>query len=532
MKCVQNKTVSPDFFFYIVFFLKVYFLSNYYKSMSYNADARIFETQIVISNTTNSVGATTGSFVNLGGLSTMDTYIKGHTVINTVDVTPNLNDIVFEKQNVLDNNISEFTNIENFFFDSSKTTSFKAIINITVSAASAKYAVWEINGLYKPNGWVITASFTGDLTGVDFTIVNDAGIGRMRYKNANTTGTTTIRYRASTTAPPGSTPIGASVGVITNTTGPFLANNLIYASGVDTLASTDITYNANVLSIGGTSRILAASGSTFTNFSNGGAITSIGDASIGKKLIVGEKIGIANTAPTYQLDVVGDINFTGTFYKNGNIYSGSEIWATNGTSVYYTSGNIGVGTSAPGHSLDVNGSTRTTNLLFSNSTCTNVLATAISSGSVHTSSVSSTNVSATNSTITNILSTAVSSGSVITNTVNLGSSGLFSGSFVAANDQSSAANVTGYAFSNGSVRSFTSYATVSVARSSGGNLYESFTLEGIQTEEGWMLFISRVGNVSGVNFTITIGGQIQYTSTNQANWTSTTIKFNAIQIFI
>lgn len=500
--------------------------------MSYNADARIFETQIVISDTTNSVGATTGSFVNLGGLSTMDTYIRGHTVINTVDVTPNLNDIVFEQQNVLTNNVSEYTNIENFIFDSSKTTSFKSIINITVSAAQPKYAVWEINGLYKPTGWVITSSFTGDLTGVDFTIVNDSGIGRMQYKNSNNTGTTTIRYRATTTAPPGSTPIGASVGIISNTTGPFIANQMIYASSADTLASTDISYTANVLTVGGSSRILAASGSTFTNFSNGGAITSIGDASVAKKLIVGQKIGIANTAPAFQLDVSGDVNFTGTLYKGGNIYSGSEIWATNGTSVYYTTGNIGIGTSAPGYSLDVAGSIRSTNVLTTNSTVTNVLATSVSSGSVYATTVTSTGIHGSNSTISNIAATAVSSGSVVTSSVNLGSSGMFSGSFVAANNQGAAANVTGFLFNNGTVRSFTSYATASVVRSAGGSLYESFTIEGIQTDNGWSLYVSRVGDNSGVAFSITSGGQIRYTSSDQANWTSTTIKFHAIQLFL
>lgn len=500
--------------------------------MSYNADARIFETQIVISDTTNSVGATTGSFVNLGGLSTMDTYIRGHTVINTVDVTPNLNDIVFEKQSVLSNNIAEFTNITDFFFDSSKTTSFKSIISITVSAATSKYAVWEINGLYKPSGWVITSSFTGDLTGVDFTIANDSGIGRMQYKNSNTTGTTTIRYRASTTAPPGSTPIGASVGVITNTTGPFIANQMIYASSADTLASTDITYNANVFTIGGASRILAASGSTFTNFSNGGAITSIGDASVAKSLIVGQRIGVANTAPSFQLDITGDINFTGTLYKGGNIYSGSEIWATNGTSVYYTTGSIGIGTSAPGYALDVVGGIRGTDLRASNSTVTNVLATSVSSGSVHATTVTSTGIHGSNSTISNIVATSVSSGSVITSSVNLGSSGMFSGSFVAANGQGSPANVTGFLFSNGSVRSFTSYATASVIRSAGGSKYESFTLEGIQTDNGWTLFVSRVGDNSGVSFSITSGGQIRYTSSEEVDWTSTTIKFHAIQLFL
>ena len=316
--------------------------------MAYNDDAQIFERQIVIENTSQQAGATSGSIINKGTLSTLDTYISGHTIVNNVKITPNLNDIIFEQQATLANNQASFTNITDFFFDDSVTTSFKTMINVTVSDTLAKHAVWEINGLYKPTGWVITSSFTGDLTGVQFSIDNQAGgIGQIQYKNANTSGTTIIRYRATTTAPPGSTPIGVSNGVITNTSGPFLANNLIYANTADTLASTDIIYNSNVFTIGGASRLVAEKGTDFVNFSNGGAITSMGDVSVAKRVIVGQKIGIATTAPAYTLDVAGDINFTGNFYKNKNIYSGSEIWETNGTGVFYTKGNVGFGTSNP-----------------------------------------------------------------------------------------------------------------------------------------------------------------------------------------
>ena len=344
--------------------------------MAYNDDAQVFERQIVIENTSQQAGVTSGSIVNKGTLSTLDTYITGHTIVNDVKITPNLNDIIFEQQSTLANNQASFTNITDFFFDDSAATSFKAIINVTVSAGQAKYAVWEINGLYKPSGWVITSSFTGDITGVDFSIANqEGGIGQVQYKNSNTSGTTTIRYRATTTAPPGSTPIGVSGGVITNTSGPFLANNLIYANTDKTLATTDITYNSNLFTIGGSSRLIGENATSFVNFSNGGAITSMGDASVAKRMIIGEKVGIATTAPSYALDIVGDINFTGTFYKNKSIYSGSEIWATNGTNVFYTQGNVGFGTTNPSHQLDVAGGIRSTSLSSGSISTTNIIAT-------------------------------------------------------------------------------------------------------------------------------------------------------------
>ena len=443
--------------------------------MAYNDDAQVFERQIVIENTSQQAGVTSGSIVNKGTLSTLDTYITGHTIVNNVKITPNLNDIIYEQQATLANNQASFTNITDFFFDDSAATSFKAIINVTVSTGQAKYAVWEINGLYRPSGWVITSSFTGDITGVDFSIANqEGGIGQVQYKNSNTSGTTTIRYRATTTAPPGSTPIGVSGGVITNTSGPFLANNLIYANTDKTLATTDITYNSNLFTIGGSSRFIAEKATSFVSFSNGGAITSMGDASVAKRIIVGEKVGIATTAPSYALDVVGDINFTGTFYKNNNIYSGSEIWGTNGTSVFYTQGNIGFGTTTPSYQLDVSGSARVTSgfqadtilastsissglLIATNATASNIVATTFSSGSVSATNIDSTSLTsgsilattivgstsvssgmlaATNATVTNIVATALTAGALKTSDISL------NGNLVATGDITAFGNLS------------------------------------------------------------------------------------------
>jgi hypothetical protein len=388
--------------------------------MSYNVDAQVFETQIVIENTTQPAGVTSGSIINKGSLSTLDTYVTGHTVINNVKITPNLNDIIYEQQATLANNQQTYIDITDFYFDDSICNSFKALINVTVSTGDAKHAVWEINGLYKPSGWVITSSFTGDLTGVQFSMVNkEGGIGQVQYLNTNTSGTTIIRYRATTTAPPGTTPLDITSGVITNTSGPFITNNLVYANSTNTLATTDIVYNSNVLRIGGASRIVGERATDFVNFSNGGAITSMGDASVAKRMIVGQKIGIANTDPGYSLDISGDINFTGNFYKNGSLYSGSEIWTTNGTKVFYTAGNIGLGTSDPNHKLEVVGGIKSSSGL----TTSSIISTSVTSGSV-----SSTNVIATNGTVSNALVTSLSSGSaVVSGNATFGSNVLVAG---------------------------------------------------------------------------------------------------------
>ena len=106
---------------------------------------------------------------------------------------------------------------------------------------------------------------------------------------------------------------------------------------------------------------------------------------------------------------------------------------------------------------------------------------------------------------------------------------MYSGSFIASNNVISATNVTGFSFSNANIRSFNASASVSVVLSAGTSLYGMVNLNGTQNASGWSLYTETLGDETGITFTITNAGQIQYTSTNQSNWTSTTFRFNAQQ---
>ena len=99
-------------------------------------------------------------------------------------------------------------------------------------------------------------------------------------------------------------------------------------------------------------------------------------------------------------------------------------------------------------------------------------------------------------------------------------------SFSAANNQTSAADVTGLAFANATVRSFE--ALISVTIDASADLFETFKLVGIQRGADWQLISESVGDDSGLVFSITNTGQVQYTSTNVAGFVSNTIKFRAI----
>ena len=68
-------------------------------------------------------------------------------------------------------------------------------------------------------------------------------------------------------------------------------------------------------------------------------------------------VGIGKVLPAYNLDVLGDINFTGSLRQNGTTFGGSGGvgWAASGSNIYSNS-NIGIGTSTPSYPLHVQGS--------------------------------------------------------------------------------------------------------------------------------------------------------------------------------
>jgi len=67
-----------------------------------------------------------------------------------------------------------------------------------------------------------------------------------------------------------------------------------------------------------------------------------------------KSVGINTSSPAYELDVVGDINFTGNIYQNSNLFS---IWTQSSSNIYYNSGNVGIGVSDPNGKLHIYEST-------------------------------------------------------------------------------------------------------------------------------------------------------------------------------
>lgn len=194
--------------------------------------ASFFEQPISVLATYDSTSTTSGSLLTKGGLGVqLSAHIGEQLTVNSVNITPSLGDIVYEREKVLTNNISNAT-VGDFYFYNDSTQSFKAVVSVNINDTTDKNAIFTLNGTLKPAGWSLNSTFTGDVTGVRFSIndttINSRAAGELLYTNTNTSGSTTIRFKANTLSPTG----------VSNDAGS-------YATVPTTLNATGIDYTPN-----------------------------------------------------------------------------------------------------------------------------------------------------------------------------------------------------------------------------------------------------------------------------------------------
>jgi len=107
-----------------------------------------------------------------------------------------------------------------------------------------------------------------------------------------------------------------------------------------------------------------------------------------------------------------------------------------------------------------------------------------------------------------------------------GSSGDIEETAFAGAESAASASVTGFAFANGTVRSFRALAHVEVDATA--DLFEVFYMEGIQKGSGWEMSVSSTGDDTLVTFDINSSGQVTYSSSTYAGFASMDISFRAI----
>ena len=179
----------------------------------------------------------------------------------------------------------------------------------------------------------------------------------------NTTGkiTTTNRIGIGTTNP------ATSLHVITNTVqfGYLVRGQNIGTGSLENLLQTDkgiCTWGLNS-TLGGAMLETAGAGDLVFNLRTGGNVVFSADIQYQEQhLVITEpgNVGIGTTNPAYKLDVLGDINFTGTFYQNGTQFVASRWTAGTGDNIYRLNGNVGLGTTNPAEKIDVVGNIKLT----------------------------------------------------------------------------------------------------------------------------------------------------------------------------
>jgi hypothetical protein len=98
------------------------------------------------------------------------------------------------------------------------------------------------------------------------------------------------------------------------------------------------------------------------------------------------------------------------------------------------------------------------------------------------------------------------------------------GEFSAANNQGSPVNVTGLDLSGtrgGDLH-------ISIAIDATSDLYAEFSLSAVEKGGSWELFQEYTGDETGITFSITAGGQLQYVSGNEAGFVSSTFTYAAL----
>jgi hypothetical protein len=373
-------------------------------------------------------------------------------------------------------------NITGLLLTSSIYSSFSIIMNVSLlrSAGGNLKAQYTIEGIQRDSGWSIYVTSLGDTIDLTFSILST---GQLQYSS-----TTTYPNFTSLTFYYNLTAFYASGA----------ATPLILPSGSNTVSSIQINSTNDVTSAGGA------------------ALQVAGGVNIAKNLLVGSSITAAN------------INFTGSLYQNGSLYVGSQWNGTIGSNLSYTSGNV-IMNSITTANINFTGALYQNGTPYIGSQWTSTAANlSYTSGSVVMS-----NASIGNLTVGNYLSVNSTFSNLNAGNVNLGMTSSYSASFIAANNIASPTAVTGLIFLNTQIRYFEVTMTVNISYNSGVNNYNGiFKLNGNYTDSGWTLYTAVSGDTgatSAIAFTLNSSGQILYTSTNVANWTSTAFRFKVDQ---
>ena len=333
-----------------------------------------------------------------------------------------------------------------------------------------------------------------------------------------------------------------SVGSNVTTTGyinilaeSIFANGNVTISGSSTFnggitaGSLNITGNSTLNGSVTAGSLNVTGGSNFQLGLTAGSLNVTGNSTLNGSVTAGS-LNVTGGSILQGGITAGSLNVTGDSVLNGNVTAGALN--VTGASILQggiTTGSLYVtGASLFNGQVDFTTGLTSANAYIVNSTLTNAVINSASIGSLAFSSGILTNA-----TITNLNVTYATAGNMMIAGVMMNPSPadiFMEMSFAAANNINVPANVTGLTFANATARGFIAWVSVSLVATTSD--YALFELKAIQNASIWRINSSFVGDNTGVVFSITSGGQVQYKSKNSAGFVSNTMKFRALTLTV
>jgi hypothetical protein len=435
---------------------------------------------------------------NLSGVTSIKfntiTEIKETSQDNQIDLT-------------LSNNVLSFTNIPELTFSNSDHHSFQLVVYVS-NDTTQQYGMYILNCLLNDdtNTWILTTYSSGNVTGLQFKIINDSLNGIIQYTNTNTTGSYQLRIMPSkilksqsslTLAANTNTPTNIDATYLAFDKSQYIFHILAYVEipNEDKYAFYEIEglycdneWKLNSHFIGDRTGIMfsiATSNYGFLQFTNPNNNNAIIKYTIDSPLVIPLPVKKGGTGRTFLRPnaVLRGNGIDPVIATDDFVYENKILTLGDQSSILINNTTVATSNTSGGCITVLGGASIQKNLIVGTQLKVNDIDITPSVGDINQRE------------------------------------------FIAANDQVSPVDVSGFVFTDSSIKSFTGVICVTV---DADDIYDSlYELKGIKKKNGWNLYSSYVGDTLNIDFYITSTGQIQYTSQNFVDWNSTIMKFRA-----